>query len=210
MVGGQHAGGLEKGHAVGDPVPDEEVGQGRNREVGENLRQGVDLVLLAHGADLEEGETGMHGQHHYGAHQDEQGVGTVDQGLHGAIEVFHWRRELRQRGKSTKAVQGGPGAHHPDAMPHRKGPTQDPALVRTDRRKDLPLLHLSLVFIGLSAHFAFGRPLPGAPIESTAPQPRTSPMQALYQRPHTKFRVNLGRRRGLLGMESYKENRHAP
>jgi hypothetical protein len=40
----------------------------------EDLDQGIDLVFLAHGADLEKGETCMHGQHHDGAEQNEQHV----------------------------------------------------------------------------------------------------------------------------------------
>jgi hypothetical protein len=65
----------EEIHAVGDAVADEEVGQGRCREVAEDLDQRVDLVLLAHRAQLEEGKAGMHGQDHDGAEQDEQYVG---------------------------------------------------------------------------------------------------------------------------------------
>ncbi|MCY1425658.1 hypothetical protein D9M71_414510 [compost metagenome] len=94
MVGAQYAGRLEKGHPVGDPVADEEVGQRRDREIGKDLRQRVDLVLLAHGADLEEGKAGVHGQDHDRTEQDEQGVGAVNQGFHGTIEVFHRRSAL--------------------------------------------------------------------------------------------------------------------
>lgn len=49
-----------------------------------------------------------------------------------------------------------------------------------------------------------------APNPRISPHPRTSPMQALYQRLPCKFTVNLGGRHLLLGFESYKENRHAP
>ncbi|MNZ61127.1 hypothetical protein D3C78_792140 [compost metagenome] len=94
VVGAQYAGRLEKGHPVGDPVADEEVGQRRDREIGKDLRQRVDLVLLPHGADLEEGKAGVHGQDHDRTEQDEQGVGAVNQGFHGTIEVFHRRSAL--------------------------------------------------------------------------------------------------------------------
>ncbi len=89
VVGHQLIGRLHERHAIGDPVADEEVRQGRYGEVGDDLRQGIDLVLQAHGPDFEKGEAGMHGQHHHRAHQEEQGIGAMDQGFHGAVEVFH-------------------------------------------------------------------------------------------------------------------------
>ncbi len=89
VVGHQLIGRLHERHAIGDPVADEEVRQGRYGEVGDDLRQGIDLVLQPHGPDFEEGKAGMHGQHHHRAHQEEQGIGAMDQGFHGAVEVFH-------------------------------------------------------------------------------------------------------------------------
>ena len=60
--------------AVGDAVADKEVGNGRYPEVAQDLDQGIDLVLLAHGADFEESEACVHGQHHDGAEQNEQHI----------------------------------------------------------------------------------------------------------------------------------------
>ncbi|MDT4791395.1 hypothetical protein FQZ97_238400 [compost metagenome] len=182
MVGGQHAGRFKEGHAIGDPVADEEIGQGRDRKIGKDLRQGVDLVLLAHRTHFEESEAGVHGQYHDRAHQDEQSVGTVDQGFHGAIEVFHWRRRLRQRGKSTKAVQARPPAHHPEAVPHRKGSNANPDLVQTGLRRENPEQRFLLIFMRLGAASGSRRAIQGAPIQRISPQPRTRAMQAPYQR----------------------------
>ncbi len=64
----------EEAGAVGDAVADEEVRQGRHREVREDLHQRVDLVLAADGPELEKGEAGVHGKHHDGAEQNEQHV----------------------------------------------------------------------------------------------------------------------------------------
>ncbi|CRQ65213.1 hypothetical protein PAERUG_E6_London_17_VIM_2_12_12_05731 [Pseudomonas aeruginosa] len=92
-VHGQRRRRMEESHAVGNPVADEEIGQRRDGEVGQNLRQGVDLVLQAHGAHLEEGEAGVHRQHHHRSEQDEQGIGAVDQDLHRTIQVIHGLRQ---------------------------------------------------------------------------------------------------------------------
>ena len=54
----------EEMHAVGDPVTDEEIGDRRDREVGQDLDQRIDLVLLADGAEFEKGESGVHRKHH--------------------------------------------------------------------------------------------------------------------------------------------------
>src|SRR5581483_11286807 len=72
----------EEVHAVGDAVADEEIGQGGDGKVAEDLDQGVDLVLLAHRAQLEEGEAGVHGQDHDGAEQDEKDVSRGPGGVH--------------------------------------------------------------------------------------------------------------------------------
>ncbi|QEY62323.1 hypothetical protein FXN65_09670 [Metapseudomonas lalkuanensis] len=106
----------------------------------------------------------------------------MDQGFHGAIEVFHWRRQLRQRGKSTKAVQAKLPAHHPEAMPHRKGSNPNPDLVQAGQRRKNPERRFFLIFMRLDAASRFRRAIQGAPIQRISPQPRTSPMQALYQR----------------------------
>ena len=47
-----------------------------------NLAQGVDLVLLADRADLEEGEAPVHGEHQDGAHQHEEDIRADLQLLH--------------------------------------------------------------------------------------------------------------------------------
>lgn len=78
MIGTDDRRRLHKAHAVGDPIAYKEISQGRDGEVAEDLRQGVDLVFLAHGADFQERKTGVHGQHHDRANQNKQGVGTVD------------------------------------------------------------------------------------------------------------------------------------
>jgi hypothetical protein len=54
---------------VGHGVADEEVGEGRDTEIGQDLDQGIDLVLLADRAQFEKGEARVHGQHHDGAQQ---------------------------------------------------------------------------------------------------------------------------------------------
>jgi hypothetical protein len=79
----------EEGRAVRDGVADEEIRDGRHREVDQDLHQCVHLVLAANGAELEEREPGVHGEHHHGAQQDEQRVGA-------GLERFH--RLLRARG----------------------------------------------------------------------------------------------------------------
>ena len=58
-------------NAIGDAVADQEIGQRGNGEIGQDLDQGIDLVLLADRAHLQKGEAGVHGEHHDGAHQDE-------------------------------------------------------------------------------------------------------------------------------------------
>ncbi len=94
-VGAQHLGRSEEGHAIGDPVADEEVHQGGNGEVGEDLGQGIHLVLVPHGTGFEKGEAGVHGQHHHGAEQEEEGIGTVDQGRHGRRQFVHQGSRLK-------------------------------------------------------------------------------------------------------------------
>ena len=64
-----HVGALKKRDAVGDAVADEEVGDRRDREVDQDLDQRVDLVLVAHGADFEEREAAVHGEHQNRADQ---------------------------------------------------------------------------------------------------------------------------------------------
>ncbi|PAV68970.1 hypothetical protein WR25_05736 [Diploscapter pachys] len=60
-------------------VADEKVHQRGYREIAEDLRQCVYLILVPHRADLEKGEPRVHCQDQDRAHEDEQGVGAVDQ-----------------------------------------------------------------------------------------------------------------------------------
>ncbi|MGF6262122.1 hypothetical protein OKW49_003050 [Paraburkholderia youngii] len=79
---GERRGAVEKLHTVCDRVADEEVRDRRHREVHQNLDQCIDLVLLAHGAELQEGESCVHRQHHGGADQKKLGIGAVFQTFH--------------------------------------------------------------------------------------------------------------------------------
>ncbi|MCY1179848.1 hypothetical protein D9M73_202650 [compost metagenome] len=115
MVGRQLRCRLEEADPIGDPVADEEVHQRRDGKVAEDLRQGVDLVLVAHRAHFEKREAGVHGQHQDGAHENEQGVGTVDQRVHSAVHVFH---EIgRPAEKGTRTVQEPASLHRIGASP---------------------------------------------------------------------------------------------
>jgi hypothetical protein len=78
----QGLGAGEEVDAVGKTVADEEIGDRRYREIGQDLHQRVDLALLAYGAEFEKGKAGMHRQHHDAAKQNEQNVGT-------RLECFH-------------------------------------------------------------------------------------------------------------------------
>ena len=80
----QHRRTGEEARAVRDGVADEEIGDGRDGEVDQDLHQRVDLVLAPHGPELEEGEARMHREHHHGTEQDEQRVGA-------GLERFHRR-----------------------------------------------------------------------------------------------------------------------
>ena len=70
----QLLGAHEKVRAVGHAIAEREINHGGDREVDQDLDQGIDLVLAAHGAQLQKSETGVHGQDHDGAHQNEQGI----------------------------------------------------------------------------------------------------------------------------------------
>ncbi|RMP71976.1 hypothetical protein ALQ17_05320 [Pseudomonas fluorescens] len=99
MVGADHRRRLHEAHPVGDPIAYKEIGQCGDGEVAEDLRQGVDLVLLAHRADFEEREAGVHGQDHDRADQDKQGIGAVDQGVHRTLHIFHGGWQACSKGK---------------------------------------------------------------------------------------------------------------
>ena len=65
------------------PVSDEEIGQGRNSKIHQDLAQRIDLVLVPDRTDLQEGETAVHGENHDRAEQkNEQYVAAC-------LELFH-------------------------------------------------------------------------------------------------------------------------
>lgn len=108
MIGADHRRRLQETHAVGDPIAYKEIGQRGDGEVAEDFRQRVDLVLLAHRADFEEREAGVHGQYHDGADQDKQGVGTVDEGVHRTLQIFHggWQACIKGKKHQSGSSQG--------------------------------------------------------------------------------------------------------
>ena len=75
----------EESHAVGDRVADEEVGDGRDREIDEDLAERIDLVLVAYGADFEKREAAMHGEDENCAYQQKQHVSAALQSLNGRL-----------------------------------------------------------------------------------------------------------------------------
>ena len=83
---GQHFGAVEEVSAVGHGVADEKVGDGRDTEIGQDLDQCIDLVLLADGAEFKKGEARVHGQNHDGPEQDEEGVAGVVGLLHFGLQ----------------------------------------------------------------------------------------------------------------------------
>lgn len=89
MVGGQRAGRGKKIHTIGHAVAHGKVGNGGDGKVAEDFGQGVHLVFLAHGAQLQKGKTGMHGQNHDGAEQQEQHVGSIGgKRSHGWLSLY--------------------------------------------------------------------------------------------------------------------------
>ena len=70
----QGFGANKKAGAIGDGVAHDEIHHGRYREVHQNFDKRVDLVFAAHGAELQERKTGVHGQNHDAAQEDEQGI----------------------------------------------------------------------------------------------------------------------------------------
>ncbi|PBJ04381.1 hypothetical protein BSF40_39250 [Pseudomonas sp. ACN5] len=111
MVGIEHGRRLHEGHAIRNPIAYKEVGQCRYGEVAEDFRQGIDLVFLSHGSDFEKGKTGVHGQNHDRTDQNEQRVGAMDQGVHGALQIFHGMGRPYGRKKAPK--QFAMAAHAP-------------------------------------------------------------------------------------------------
>jgi hypothetical protein len=74
--------GREEIDAVGDGVADQEIGDGRDAEIGEDLDQRIDLILLPDGAHLEKGEAGVHRHHHHGADEQKEHVRAVLERVH--------------------------------------------------------------------------------------------------------------------------------
>ena len=74
VIGHQSMGAGHEALTIGQIVTEEEVGEGGDAEIGDDLDQGIHLVLATHSAQLQEGKTGVHGQHHNGAKQDKQGI----------------------------------------------------------------------------------------------------------------------------------------
>ena len=51
--------------------------------------EGIDLILAAHRAQLEERKTGMHRQHHDGTQQNKQGIRAGNQCCHCIVYIHH-------------------------------------------------------------------------------------------------------------------------
>ncbi|MDT4856540.1 hypothetical protein FQZ97_909340 [compost metagenome] len=79
---GQRLGAHEERGTVGHAVAHDEIGDGGDRKVHQDLDQGVDLVFLANRAQLQKGETRVHGQDHDAAEQDEQGICALFECVH--------------------------------------------------------------------------------------------------------------------------------
>ncbi len=94
----------KEGSPIGNPVADKEIGKTRNREITDDFRQRVYLILLPNRTYLKKRKTGVHGQNHDRAHQNKQGVCTVDQGFHSTVQVFH-SSSLYQVRKCTRCVR---------------------------------------------------------------------------------------------------------
>ena len=86
-IGGAH----EEGHAIGDPIADEEIGDGGKGEIHHDLDQGVDLILVADSAHLEKGKAAMHGKDQNGPEQNEKDVETDTGRVHRQIPPKHER-----------------------------------------------------------------------------------------------------------------------
>ena len=69
LLGADRLSAREKRHAVSDCVADKEIRHRRDREIGQDLDERIDLVLVADRADLEEGEAPVHGEDEDGPHQ---------------------------------------------------------------------------------------------------------------------------------------------
>ena len=67
----------EEAGPVGNRVANQEVHDRGDRKVDQDLDQGIDLIFLSDRSQFEKGKTGMHGQHHDAAQQNEQSVGAL-------------------------------------------------------------------------------------------------------------------------------------
>ena len=97
---------MHKADAIGDPVSNEEIGNGGDGEVRQYLHQGIDLILLANGAEFQKGETGVHCKHHNGAQKNEQDiVGMMNLGhFHSSLAKFA-ANECKKRTNAVLATE---------------------------------------------------------------------------------------------------------
>ena len=70
VLGGQLLGPHKEGGAISHAVTDHKINHSGDRKVHQDLDQGVDLVLFANRAQLQEGKSSVHGQHHDAAQQN--------------------------------------------------------------------------------------------------------------------------------------------
>ena len=66
---GDRRGALQEPNAVGDRVPDGEIGDGGDGEVDQDFDERVDLILVADRPGLKERKSAMHGENEDCAHQ---------------------------------------------------------------------------------------------------------------------------------------------
>src|SRR5205085_11597940 len=86
---GKRVRGGEEMNSVRQCVTDEEVRNRRNRKVGQNFDQRVDLIFLAHGAQLQKRKPRMHCQDQDRSKQNEQGITADFQVLHASSLFFY-------------------------------------------------------------------------------------------------------------------------
>ena len=98
---------FQERYAVGDRKADQEIDDGGNRPVGEDLDKGVDLVLLADRAQFQKGKAGVHGQHHDAAQQDEKRIRALFQCIHEMFwgELIGFGASKRGAPPCTKPMQ---------------------------------------------------------------------------------------------------------
>ncbi|KFB69629.1 MAG: hypothetical protein CAPSK01_000688 [Candidatus Accumulibacter vicinus] len=95
----QRFGAGEEVDPVGDAEADEEIGNRRYREIGQDLDQRVHLALLAYRSQFEKGKARVHRQHHDATEQDEENVTT-------RLEYFHGSSGISGRSHQAISVPG--------------------------------------------------------------------------------------------------------